>query len=100
MSETLANLLRESRQFPPPAELATRANVTAEAYDRAQADRLAFWAEQADRLHWHRRWDQVLDWSNPPFAKWFVGGQLNLAYNCLDRHVLAGRGDRIAYHWE
>ncbi|MGE5830585.1 MAG: acetate--CoA ligase [Micromonosporaceae bacterium] len=100
MSETLANLLRESRQFPPPAELAARANVTADAYDRAQADRLGFWAEQADRLHWHRRWDQVLDWANPPFAKWFVGGQLNLAYNCLDRHVLAGRGDRVAYHWE
>jgi acetyl-CoA synthetase len=100
MSETLANLLRESRQFPPPADLAARANVTADAYAQAQADRLAFWAEQAERLHWHRRWDQVLDWSNPPFAKWFVGGQLNMAYNCLDRHVLAGRGDRIAYHWE
>jgi acetyl-CoA synthetase len=100
MSETLANLLRESRQFPPPADLAARANVSADAYAQAEADRLGFWAEQAERLHWHRRWDEVLDWSNPPFAKWFVGGQLNMAYNCLDRHVLAGRGDRIAYHWE
>src|SRR5262245_22283353 len=100
MSETLANLLRESRQFPPPADLAAHANVTAEPYARAEADPLAFWSEQADRLHWNRRWDQVLDWSNPPFAKWFVGGQLNMAYNCLDRHVLAGRGDKVAYHWE
>jgi acetyl-CoA synthetase len=100
MSETLANLLHETRQFPPPAELAAAANVTAEAYDSAAKDRLAFWETQADRLHWHRRWDQVLDWSRPPFAKWFVGGQLNMAYNCLDRHIEAGLGDRVAIHWE
>jgi acetyl-CoA synthetase len=100
MSETLANLLHETRQFPPPAELAARANVTAEAYESATKDRLAFWETQADRLHWHRRWDQVLDWSRPPFAKWFVGGQLNMAYNCLDRHLEAGLGDRVAIHWE
>ena len=100
MSETLANLLHETRQFPPPAELAAAANVTADAYAEAGADRLAFWERQADRLHWHRQWDQVLDWSNPPFAKWFVGGQLNVAYNCLDRHVEAGRGDKVAIHWE
>jgi acetyl-CoA synthetase len=100
MSETLANLLRESRSFPPPADLAEHANVKADAYAAAQADRFAFWEQQAMRLHWHRRWDQVLDWSRPPFAKWFVGGQLNMAYNCLDRHVEAGRGDRVAYHWE
>ncbi len=100
MSETLANLLHESRQFPPPAALVEQANVTADAYEESAADRLAFWERQADRLHWHRRWDQVLDWSNPPFAKWFVGGQLNMAYNCLDRHIEAGRGDKVAYHWE
>ncbi len=100
MSETLANLLHESRQFPPPAALVEQANVTADAYEEAATDRLAFWERQADRLHWHRRWDQVLDWSNPPFAKWFVGGQLNMAYNCLDRHIEAGRGDKVAYHWE
>src|SRR5689334_23182393 len=100
MSETLANLLRENRRFEPPAELAASANVTAEAYARAADDRLAFWEQQAERLHWHKRWDQVLDWSNPPFAKWFVGGQLNIAYNCLDRHVAAGRGDKVAIHWE
>ncbi|MEW2386658.1 acetate--CoA ligase [Micromonospora sp. NPDC047707] len=100
MSEALANLLNETRQFPPPAELAANANVTAEAYGEADADRLAFWAMQADRLTWAKRWDEVLDWSKPPFAKWFVGGRLNVAYNCLDRHVEAGRGDKVAIHWE
>ena len=100
MSETLENLLSEDRQFPPPAELAANANVTADAYDEAAADRLAFWEKQARRLDWFKEWDQVLDWSNPPFAKWFVGGQLNMAYNCLDRHIAAGRGDKVALHWE
>ncbi|MBQ1029789.1 acetate--CoA ligase [Micromonospora sp. C97] len=100
MSEALANLLNETRQFPPPAELAAHANVTVDAYAEAEADRLAFWAKQADRLAWSKKWDEVLDWSNPPFAKWFVGGQLNVAYNCLDRHVEAGLGDKVAIHWE
>ena len=100
MSETLANLLSETRQFPPPPDLAANANVKADAYDTARADRLAFWAEQARRLSWAKEWDQVLDWSNPPFAKWFVGGQLNVAYNCLDRHVEAGRGSKAAIYWE
>ena len=59
----------------------------------------AFWAEQAEALDWDDKWDQVLDWSNPPFAKWFVGGKLNVSYNCLDRHVEAGNGDRVAFHW-
>ena len=97
--ETLSNLLRENRRFEPPADLAKSANITAEAYDRARSDRLAFWAEQADRLSWEQRWDQVLDWDNPPFAKWFVGGKLNAAYNCVDRHVDEGNGDRVAFHW-
>ena len=100
MSETLENLLQETRQFAPPAELAAAANVTADAYDEAAADRLAFWEKQARRLDWAQEWDQVLDWSNPPFAKWFVGGKLNVAYNCLDRHVAAGTGDKVAIHWE
>ncbi len=100
MSETLENLLQENRRFPPPAELAADANVTAEAYDEAAADRLGFWAQQARRLTWAKEWDTVLDWSNPPFAKWFVGGQLNVAYNCLDRHIEAGRGSKVAIHWE
>jgi acetyl-CoA synthetase len=97
--ETLSNLLHENRRFEPPAELATNANVTAEAYERAAADREGFWAEQAGRLDWDTPFDRVLDWDNPPFAKWYVGGRLNAAYNCVDRHVAAGRGDKVAFHW-
>ncbi|MFA1546517.1 acetate--CoA ligase [Actinomadura chokoriensis] len=98
--ETLSNLLQETRRFAPPADLAASANVKADAYEQAADDRLGFWAEQADRLSWAKRWDDVLDWSNPPFAKWFVGGELNVAYNCVDRHVEAGLGAKVAYHWE
>ena len=97
--ETLANLLKEDRRFEPPADLAEHANLTADAYDRAAEDREGFWAEQAERLTWAQKWDQVLDWSNPPFAKWYVGGKLNAAYNCVDRHVEAGRGDKVALHF-
>ena len=97
---TLENLSYESRTFPPPAAFAAAANVTADAYAEAAADRPAFWAKQAERLSWSTPWSQVLDWSNPPFAKWFVGGTLNVAYNCLDRHVEAGLGDRVAYYFE
>jgi acetyl-CoA synthetase len=100
MSETLENLLREERRFEPPAELAAAANVKADAYEEAAADRLAFWETQARRLDWAQEWDQALDWSNPPFAKWFVGGKLNVAHNCLDRHIAAGKGDKVAIHWE
>ena len=100
MSETLANLSSETRSFPPPEQIAADANVKADAYDQAAADRLAYWVEQAERLSWAKKWDQVLDWSNPPFAKWFIGGELNVAYNCVDRHVEAGRGDKVAIHWE
>ena len=94
----LSALSNENRRFDPPAELAAQANVTAEAYEQARTDRLAFWEAQAGRLQWERGWDQVLDWQ-PPFAQWFVGGQLNASVNCLDRHVAAGLGDRVAYHW-
>ncbi|MFF5296841.1 acetate--CoA ligase [Paractinoplanes globisporus] len=100
MSETLANLSSETRQFPPPEQIAVDANVKADAYEEAAADRLAWWVKQAERLSWAKKWDQVLDWSNPPFAKWFIGGELNVAYNCVDRHVEAGLGDKIAIHWE
>ncbi|GAA1845497.1 acetate--CoA ligase [Pseudonocardia alni subsp. carboxydivorans] len=98
-SSALSALSTESRSFPPPEEFAAQANATAEWYDRADADREGFWAEQADRLHWTTKWDRVLDWE-PPFAKWFVGGELNVAYNCADRHVEEGNGDRVAIHWE
>jgi acetyl-CoA synthetase len=97
--ETLSNLLKEDRRFEPPAEIAEHANLKAEAYDRAATDREAFWAEQAERLDWDQKWDRVLDWDDPPFAKWFVGGRLNASYNCVDRHVAAGRGDKVALHW-
>ena len=100
MSETLSNLSHEDRRFSPTAEFTAAANVQAEAYERAAGDRLAFWAEAAERLTWEQQWTDVLDWSGKPFAKWFVGGRLNVAYNCVDRHVEAGRGDRVAYHWE
>ena len=98
--ETLSNLLKENRRFDPPPELAAHANVTADAYAEASADRLAFWERAAERLQWDEPWTQVLDWSNPPFAKWFVGGKLNVAVNCVDRHVAAGKGDKVAFHWE
>ncbi|CAM5324381.1 Acetyl-coenzyme A synthetase [Streptomyces violaceorubidus] len=99
-NESLANLLKEERRFAPPADLAANANVTAEAYERAKADRLGFWAEQARRLTWAQEPTETLDWSNPPFAKWFKDGTLNVAYNCVDRHVEAGHGDRVAIHFE
>ncbi|MBA2417973.1 MAG: acetate--CoA ligase [Nocardioidaceae bacterium] len=91
--------MHEERRFDPPPELAAEANLTVEAYEEAAADRLAFWAKQAERLSWAEPFTDVLDWSDPPFAKWYVGGRLNAAYNCVDRHVEAGRGDKVAYHW-
>jgi acetyl-CoA synthetase len=98
-SENLTSLSSEERRFEPSEEFAAQANLTAEAYDEAEADPLAFWEKQADRLDWDQRWDRVLDWDDPPFAKWFVGGKLNAAYNCVDRHVEAGAGDKVAFHW-
>ncbi|MDO7868456.1 acetate--CoA ligase [Nocardioides sp. WY-20] len=97
--ETLSNLLHENRRFAPPIELAANANVTAADYEDAARDRLAFWEKQAGRLTWAEPWTQVLDDSNPPFFQWFVGGKLNAAYNCVDRHVEAGKGDKVAIHW-
>ena len=99
-NESLANLLKEERRFAPPAELAAAANVTGDVYEQAAADPLAFWAEQAKRLTWAVEPTETLDWSNPPFAKWFADGKLNVAYNCVDRHVEAGIGDRVAIHFE
>ena len=96
---TLDNLSTESRSFPPPEGFAEQANATEEWYKRADADREGFWAEQAERLTWAEPFGQVLDWQ-PPFAKWFVGGKLNVAYNCVDRHVEAGHGEQVAFHWE
>ena len=95
----LSALLNETRTFPPPEDLARDANAQPVIYAEAQADPLGFWEAQAKRLTWSRPWSQVLDWE-PPFAKWFVGGTLNVAVNCVDRHVAAGLGDRVAFFWE
>jgi acetyl-CoA synthetase len=96
--EALSALLHETRQFDPPEAFARQANAQPGIYEAAAADPEAWWAEQAGRLSWKRPWDRVLDWE-PPFASWFVGGRLNAAYNCVDRHVEAGHGDRVAFHW-
>ncbi|WP_329006124.1 acetate--CoA ligase [Kribbella sp. NBC_00709] len=92
--------MHEERRFEPPAELAANANLKADAYDRAAADLEGFWAEQAKRLTWATEPTETLDWSNPPFAKWYADGKLNAAYNCVDRHVENGLGDKIAYYFE
>jgi acetyl-CoA synthetase len=93
-------LYAENRTFPPSEAFRQQANISdPEIYDRAAADPEAFWAEAAESLSWYRKWDTVLQWDEP-FAKWFDGGTLNASYNCLDRHVEAGNGDRIAYYWE
>jgi acetyl-CoA synthetase len=99
-NDTLENLLHEERRFPPSPEFAAQAVAKAELYDEAADDRLAFWDRQARTLTWATPWAQTLDWSDAPFAKWFVGGTLNVAYNCVDRHVEAGHGDRVAIHFE
>jgi acetyl-CoA synthetase len=98
---SIDNLLHEDRRFPPSPQFAATAIAQPHLYEAAASDRLAFWADQSRRLlHWHQPFNEVLDWSQAPVAKWFGDGKLNVAYNCLDRHVLEGRGDRVAYHWE
>jgi len=99
MSSSLENLGTENRKFPPTPEFAAAANAKADMYGEAKADRLAFWEKQAHALHWDKPWTQVLDWKRP-FAKWFIGGKLNASYNCLDRHVIEGRGERVAFIFE
>ncbi|WP_104140812.1 acetate--CoA ligase [Arthrobacter sp. ZGTC131] len=99
--DALENLLHENRKFAPSEDFAANAVVGAEAYAEAEADRPAFWAKQArELLTWNKDFTQALDWSNPPFAKWFVGGEVNAAYNALDRHVENGLGDRVAIYFE
>jgi len=98
--EALENLLKENRVFEPSLEFAAKANAQPEIYAEADADRLAFWAEQARYLHWDQDFSQVLDWSDAPFAQWFADGRLNVAYNCVDRHVESGHGDQIAIRFE
>ena len=99
-SPAIENLFSEGRTFPPPEDFKADALVTdMSLHEQAAQDLEGFWAGQAERLRWTKPWDQVLEW-DLPFAKWFVGGQLNVSDNCLDRHVDAGGGDKVAYHWE
>ncbi len=99
LDHELAKLL-EVERFDPPAEFRAQALLNdPEVYERAERDPLAWWSEQAERLDWFQPWHTVLDDSNPPFYEWFLGGTLNVSYNCLDRHVQAGLGERVALHW-
>jgi acetyl-CoA synthetase len=97
--DSVENLLHEDRHFPPTPEFVAQANATPALYEAAAADRLAFWDDAARALHWDQPWTKTLEW-NLPFSKWFIGGKLNASYNCLDRHVIEGRGDRVAFHFE
>jgi acetyl-CoA synthetase len=99
LDHELAELL-EVERFDPHGEFRQRALLSdPSVYEEAERDWQGWWERQARELHWFDEWSQVLDDSNPPFYKWFVGGELNVSYNCLDRHVEAGRGDRVAFHW-
>jgi len=101
MSNNIDNLMHEERRFPPTAEFTAQALGTPALYEEAKADRLGFWAKQAKELiTWSKPFTRTLDWSDAPVAKWFDDGELNVAYNCLDRHVLAGNGDRVAIYGE
>ena len=100
VDHTIEALSSEDRTFPPPPAFAAHAIVSdPNIYERAAADLEGFWAEEAAKLSWFKPWDRILSW-DPPFARWFEGGQLNVSVNCLDRHVEAGRGDKVAYYWE
>jgi acetyl-CoA synthetase len=92
--------LLEQETFDPPADFVEKALLTdPKIYEEAAADPVGWWEKQAEDLHWFEKWDKALDDSNPPFYKWFTGGTLNASYNCLDRHVEAGKGDKVAFHW-
>jgi len=98
-SAEIENLLDERRVFAPSPTFTAQANATAGLYEEAERDYVAFWERLArERISWSKPFDTTLEW-DLPFAKWFVGGELNVAYNCLDRHVEAGLGDKVAYHW-
>ncbi len=99
--QDLDSILREDRVFPPPKDFAERAHIKSleqyeELYARSVADPQGFWAEAARDLHWFAPWTKILEW-NLPWAKWFVGGKINMSYNCLDRHVKNGKGAEDRY---
>lgn len=104
-SESFESVSHENRSFEPPEAFASQARIGSQAdyeamYARSLAEPEAFWGEAAEELHWFKKWDSVLDTSEAPFYKWFDGGQTNISYNCLDRNLEAGLGDRVAIHWE
>jgi len=99
IGDSIENLSQENRNFPPSAAFAAQANAKPDLYAHAEKDRLAFWEEQARELTWDKNWETVLEW-NPPYAKWFISGKINASVNALDRHVAAGRGERVAFHFE
>jgi acetyl-CoA synthetase len=106
MSEiAIESILHEERHFNPPADFSNNAYIRSMAeyeklYSKAQSNPEKFWEELAEQeLFWFKKWDKVLDW-NPPYAKWFVGGQLNISYNCLDRHLTTWRRNKAAIIWE
>ncbi|ETB36106.1 acetyl-CoA synthetase [Mycobacterium avium subsp. paratuberculosis 11-1786] len=100
MKPVTASNTASPASYPPPPQFVEQANADEQLYREAERDRLTFWAEQANRLSWATPFTEVLDWSRAPFAEWFADGTLNVAYNCVDRHVQAGHGDRVAIHWE
>ena len=98
--EAIANLLKEERSFPPSDEFVAQANASTDIYEEADKDFVGWWTKQAlDRISWFKEPTVGLDDSNAPFFKWFSDGELNLSYNCLDRHLETG-GDKIAFYWE
>ena len=99
VGDSIENLSHEDRRFAPSADFVAKANANADLYAHADRDRLEFWNEQARELLWESPWTKTLEW-NAPYAKWFVGGRLNASVNALDRHVLEGRGGRVAFHFE
>jgi len=99
-NDALENLSFESRIYEPTKDFASNANAQKSMYDEAKADRLKFWDKQANRLTWGTAWTKTLDWSNAPFAKWFIDGKLNVSYNCVDRHVEQGHGNQVAIYFE
>src|SRR3954469_3647065 len=100
LNQELEQLLEDDPKFEPPDEFRENALWNDPSiYEEADKDPVAWWESQAEELHWFQKWDQVLDAPTPPFYKWFTGGKVNLSYNCLDRHVEAGNGDRVAFHW-
>lgn len=103
---TIESILQEKRIFPPSSDFSQTAHIKSledyqQLYDQAKANPEAFWAELAEKeLHWFQKWDTVLDWSNPPFGKWFINGKINISYNCLDRHLTTPRKNKAAIIWE